>query len=324
MIILAKENIRDPIEMKTAYADIMIDLAARNPSVVDIEADLGNCLNMNKFKEKYPDRFFDVGIAEQSMSSIAAGMSVIGKTPFIHTFACFASRRMCDQNYLSCAYAGCNVKIVGSDPAICGALNGGTHQANEDLAIMRSIPDITIVEPSDIIALKWILNRAAETQGVFYIRVQRSENIRVYEEGTAFEIGKANLLREGTDVTIMTAGSLMIAESLNAASLLKKEGLSVRVVDMLTVKPLDAAYVKKCAEETGAIVTVENHNIIGGLGSAVAEAIAEGVLAAPMKRIGIPDRIGEVGTSSDLKVVMHMTVRDIAEAVKEVNSKKKR
>ncbi|MGI6174703.1 MAG: transketolase family protein [Christensenellales bacterium] len=320
---VAKENGRDPVEMKAAYADIMIELAEKNPQVVDVEADLANTLNMNKFKKRFPNRFFDIGVAEQSLSSISAGLSVVGKIPFAHSFACFASRRMCDQNYLSIAYAKTNVKIVGSDPAISGAMNGGTHQANEDLAIMRSIPNITIVEPSDITMLKWAINHAADTYGVFYIRVQRAENIVVYEEGSTFEIGKANLIREGKDVTLIVAGSLMMDESLKAAALLEKDGISARIVDMFTIKPIDADCILRCAQETGAIVTVENHNIIGGLGSAVAEVLAENGACAALKRIGVPDRVGEVGTSSELKVVMGMRAEDIADAAKLVISKKK-
>jgi Transketolase, C-terminal subunit len=316
MLILADKNEKDPIEMKAAYADTMMKLAEENPLIVDVEADMSVCLNMNQFKDKYPDRFFNVGIAEQSMSSIAAGLSAVGFVPFIHTFACFASRRMCDQNYLSCAYAKSNVKIVGSDPSICGAMNGGTHQANEDIAIMRSIPDITIIEPSDVTMLRWTLKKAAETQGVFYIRIQRSENISIYKDGSEFQIGQANLLREGNCATIIATGSLMIEESLLASRLLNEEGISVRVVDMFTIKPVDRDMIIRSAKETRAIVTVENHSIIGGLGSAVAEVIAEEGLGIPMKRIGVPDRIGEVGTTAELKAVMGMTAKDIYSAVK--------
>ena len=320
---VAKTHDKDSKEMKAAYAEYMIELGEKNKDVVDVEADLGNCLNMNKFRAKFPDRYFDVGIAEQSMSSIAAGLSVAGKIPFAHSFACFASRRACDQNYISGGYAQSNVKIVGSDPAISGALNGGTHQANEDIAIMRSMPYITIIEPSDCTMLKWTLNTAAETKGMFYIRVQRGENITVYEEGSTFEIGKANLLKDGTDVTLIAAGSLMIGETFKAAEMLEKEGISARIIDMFCIKPIDKDCILKCAEETGAIITIENHNIVGGLGTAVAEVLADNMVGVPFARIGVPDRHGEVGTSSDLKVVMKMSAADIAAAAKKAVSLKK-
>lgn len=320
---LAKTNNIDPIEMKAAYYSAMVELAAKDDKVVDMEADLAGCLSMGKFGQQCPERYFNIGIMEQSLSSVAAGVSIVGHTVFVHTFGCFASRRMCDQNYLSVAYAKANVKIVGSDPGIAAALNGGTHQANEDINIMRAIPGITILEPSDSVMLKWALNKAAEVYGVFYIRVQRAENITVYEPGSEFEIGKANIIKEGKDVTLFTAGPLMVAETLKAAALLEPEGISARVVDMFTIKPIDADCIIKCAGETGAIVTVENHNIIGGLGSAVAEVLAENNAVVPFTRIGIPDRIGEVGTSGDLKIVMGMTDKDIVAAVKKVIALKK-
>ena len=316
MIKIVKEVGRDSVEMKVAYADFMLELGEKNPLVVDLEADLAVCLNMRKFNERFPGRYYNIGIAEQSLSSIAAGMSGTGLIPFAHSFACFASRRMCDQNYISCGFADCNVKIVGSDPGIAAGINGGTHQANEDIAIMRSIPRITIVEPCDTVMLKWVLNKAAATEGMFYIRVQRSENIRVYEEGSEFELGKANMLKDGKDVSIITSGSLMIEESLKAADILANEGINARVIDMFTIKPIDTDCIIKCAKETEAIVTVENHNIIGGLGSAVAETLAEQNQVVPFTRIGIPDRIGEVGSPDELKNVMKMRAVDIASAVK--------
>ena len=320
---LAKTNEIDPIEMKAAYCDAMIELASRNDKVVDMEADLAGCLSMAKFGEKYPDRYFNIGIMEQSLSSVAAGLSLTGKIVFAHTFGCFATRRMCDQNYLSVAYAKANVKIVGSDPGIAAALNGGTHQANEDINIMRAIPGITIFDPSDSVMLKWAINKAAETYGVFYMRVQRAENMTIYEPGSEFEIGKANLLKEGSDVTLFAAGPIMVAETLKAAKLLEADGIKARVVDMFCIKPIDAECIIKCANETGAVVTVENHNIIGGLGSAVAEVLSENSCFVPFKRIGIPDRIGEVGTSADLRKVMGMTDKDIADAAKRLISMKK-
>lgn len=318
MIKLAKENVVEETDLKTAYMNELIHQAEKNPNIVEVEADLANVINGPEFKKRFPDRFFDVGLAEQSLSSISAGLSNVGKIPFCHSFACFASRRMCDQNYISCAYAQNNVKIVGSDPAISAGENGGTHQANEDIALIRPIPKIVIMEPTDATLMTWAIRQAAEKRGMFYIRMQRVGNVKIYEEGSTFEIGKANIIRDGKDVTLIALGNLMLKTCLAAADELAKEGISARVVDMFTVKPIDADCIKKCAQETGAIVTAENHSIIGGLGSAVAEALVEGFCAVPMKRIGVPDRFGEVGVTDELQKAMHMTKEDIMAAAKSV------
>lgn len=323
MIKLAKKNTVEELDNKGAYMAELIRQAEINENIVDVEADLGNCINGPEFQAKFPDRFIDIGIAEQSLSSISAGLSAVGKIPFCHSFACFASRRMCDQNYLSCAYAKNNVKIVGSDPAISAGENGGTHQANEDLALMRPIAGITIIEPTDTAMMTWAVKNAVETFGMYYIRVQRMGNVKIYEEGSEFEIGKANVVREGRDVTLIATGNLMLKTCLEAARLLEKENIDARVVDMFTIKPIDAACIKRCAEETGAIVTAENHTIVGGLGSAVAEVLAESFCMVPMKRIGVPDRFGEVGLPDALQKAMNMTKEDIAQAAKKVVAAKK-
>lgn len=320
---LAKENIVEELDLKGAYMDELLAQAAKNENIVDVEADLANCINAPQFKAAYPERFFDIGIAEQSLASVSAGMAAVGKIPFCHSFAAFASRRMCDQNYISCAYAQNNVKIVGSDPAISAGENGGTHQANEDLALMRPIAGITILEPTDTVMMKWAVDQAANTEGVFYLRVQRTGNIKIYEEGSTFEIGKANVVVEGTDVTLIAEGNLMLTTCMEAAKKLMAEGISARVVDMFCIKPIDKVCILKCAAETGAIVTAENHSIIGGLGSAVAEVLAEGGCAAPLRRIGIQDRFGEVATTPELQICMKMTAADVAAAAKDAISAKK-
>ncbi len=324
MINLAKENTIEAIDLKGAYMNELIRQAEKNPNIVDVEADLANVINGPDFKKRFPERFFDIGIAEQSLSSISAGLSAVGKVPFCHSFASFASRRMCDQNYISCAYGQNNVKIVGTDPAISAGENGGTHQANEDLALFRPIAGITIIEPTDVALMTWAIQKAAQKHGVFYIRVQRVGNVKIYEEGSTFELGVANLVREGKDATLIATGNLMLKTCLEARELLAKEGFSVRVIDMFTVKPIDAECILKCAAETGAIVTAENHNIVGGLGSAVAEVLAEGACGAPLRRIGVPDRFGEVGTTDELQRAMHMTAEDVADAAKKAIAAKKR
>ncbi|MFV0363469.1 MAG: transketolase family protein [Suipraeoptans sp.] len=323
MVKLAKENVLESQDLMGAYMEALVNEAKINKKIVDVEADLANCINGPMFKEAFPDRFFDIGIAEQSLSTISAGLSAVGKIPFAHSFACFASRRACDQNYISCAYAKNNVKLVGSDPAISAGENGGTHQANEDIAIMRPIADITIIEPSDAAMMKWAVKEAANTEGFFYIRVQRKDNVSIYEEGSTFVVGKANTIREGSDVTLIAEGSTMLITCLEAAKALEKQGISARVVDMFTIKPIDKECIIKCVNETGAIVTAENHTIVGGLGSAVAEVMVEEGALAPMKRIGIPDRFGEVGQPDELQKTMKMTSEDIVAAAKSVISLKK-
>lgn len=322
MVKLVKEKIKD-IELTKAYSEQLIAEAKANAMVVDLEADVGNCIFGPEFQKVFPDRYLDIGISEQSLSSISAGISAVGMIPFCHTFAVFASRRMCDQNYISCAYAKNNVKIIGSAPGISSGENGGTHHANEDIALMRPITDIIIMEPADSAAMRWAVKKAAATFGVFYIRAERYGQERLYEDDSEFEIGKANVLREGTDVTIIAEGNLMIKASLDAADLLEKKGISARVVDIFTIKPIDVETITKCARETGAIVTVENHSITGGLGSAVAEVLCESFCGVPMTRIGIPNRFGEVGQPADLQKVMHMTPEDIAEAAMKVIAGKK-
>ncbi len=313
MVNLVKERLED-IELTKAYSQQLIELAEHNPKIVDVEADVGNCIYGGDFCCRFPERYIDLGICEQSLSSVSAGMSAVGMIPFCHTFAVFASRRMCDQNYISCAYAKNNVKIVASAPGISSGENGGTHHANEDIALVRPITDITILEPADSVAMRWAVKNAAEHFGVYYIRAERLKSNRVYEDESGFALGKANIIRDGSDVTLIAEGSLMLNECLLAADYLAKNGVGARVVDIFTIKPIDVETIVRCAKETGAVVTAENHSITGGLGSAVAEVLCDSFCAVPMRRIGVPNRFGEVGQPDELKKVMHMTYLDIAEA----------
>lgn len=322
MIKLVKDTMED-IELTRAYNQQLVALAKADPRIVDVEADVGNCIFGPDFQKEFPARYINLGICEQSLSSISAGLSAVGLIPFCHTFAVFASRRMCDQNYISCAYAKNNVKIVASAPGISSGENGGTHHANEDIALMRPITDIVIIEPADSVAMRWAVKNAAENFGVYYIRAERLKGVRLYEEDSAFALGKANILRDGDDVTLIAAGSLMVGTCLKAASLLAEKGISARVVDVFTIKPIDVQTIVRCARETGAIVTAENHSITGGLGSAVAEVLCEAFCAVPMRRVGIPNRFGEVGQPDELQALMHMREQDIAQAAEEVIAGKK-
>ena len=225
--------------------------------------------------------------------------------------------RPCDQIYISCAYSDANVKLVGSDPGITGELNGGTHQAMEDIAILRPIPNITILEPSDAVQMRWAVRKAAETQGLFYIRMHRQSTIKVYEKDSEFEIGKGVVVRDGTDGTILVSGALMMKQALEAAELLSKEGVSTRVVDLVSVKPIDRDLIVRCAEETGAIVVAENHFTTGGVASTVAKLLAKNAISVPFKSIGIKDSFGEVGKVDYLLERFEMTNKHIMAAVKD-------
>jgi transketolase len=283
----------DGIEMRRAYCDALLKAGRADPRIVTVDCDLSSSMGSNGFSKVFPDRAFNVGIEESNGCSVAAGLSAVGLIPFYHSFAVFSSRRICDQIFISCAYAGLNVKIIGGDSGVSATYNGGTHMAFEDVGVLRSIPRITIVEPSDAVMMADLVPRIAGLYGVVYMRFPRKQAPSVYEEGSAFEIGKAAVLREGTDVTLIASG-MTVAESLKAADLLALEGVSARVADMFTVKPIDAECIRESALKTGAIVTAENHNIIGGLGSAVAEVLAESV-PVPMERVGARDEFGEVG-----------------------------
>ena len=318
MVKIASKHEMGSIEMRAVYAETLIEIAKENPRIVDLEADLMGAGGMGAFKKAFPDRLINVGIAEQTMITMAAGLSVAGYIPFAHSFGPFVTRRPCDQVYISCAYSKTNVKIVGSDPGITGALNGGTHQAMEDIAILRPIPGITILEPSDPVQMKWAVKAAAETEGLFYIRFHRKFARTIYEEGCQFQIGKGVIVREGMDATILALGVVMLDEALLAAEKLKEQGISVRVVDLVSVKPIDRELIVRCARETGAIVVAENHFTIGGVSSAVSEVLTESGIGIPYANVGVRDSFGEVGQLDYLLERFEMTHGHIAEKVRKV------
>ena len=316
------ERKADTRELRETYARTLVELAGKDPRIVDLEADLMGAGGMGIFQKSFPERLIDVGIAEQSMVAMAAGLSFTGFIPFLHTFGPFATRRPCDQIYISCAYAGANVKICGSDPGVTGTMNGGTHQAMEDIALLRPIPGITILEPCDHTQMAWAVRTAAETQGLFYIRMYRKACNQVYAPGSEFEVGKGEILRQGDDAVIFTCGAVMVEQSLAAAEELAAEGIQVRVADCFSVKPLDRELVVRCARETGAVVTVENHFTIGGLHSAVSEVLAESGLGVAYRNVGVRDRFGEVGPLEGLLERFGLSGRHIAAAVRETLSGK--
>ena len=308
-------------EMRTVYCETMIALAKEDPRIVDVEADLTGAHGMKPFKAAYPERSFNVGIAEANMVGVAAGLSACGKIPFVHSFATFASRRCFDQIAISVCYAGLNVKIVGSDPGVGAELNGGTHMALEDMGIMRTLPGMTVFEPTDSVQLRKALPAVARHEGPVYIRLFRRKAEKVFDDDYVFTLGKADLLRDGSDVTIIASG-VCVANALQAAAMLAGEGVSARVLNRPTVKPVDAEAVLRAAEETGAVVTAENHSVIGGLGSAVAEVLAEG-RPAPLERVGVKDHFGQVGKAPYLMGVFGITPADIAKAARKALARKR-
>lgn len=311
----------DSVEMRKYYCDALIEAAQQNDKVVILDCDLSNSVGTKAFYERFPDRAFNCGIEEANACGVAAGLSVTGYIPFFHSFAVFTSRRICDQVFLSCAYAGQNVKLIGGDAGVSAAFNGGTHMSFEDIGVLRSIPGITIVEPSDGVMLRAIFPQITDTYGVFYMRMPRKKIDRVYREGSEFRIGRAAVAAEGDDVTIIASG-IMVAEALKAAKALSGEGISSRVVDMFTIKPVDRDIIIGSAQRTGAIVTAENHNIIGGLGSAVAEVLTESC-PVPQERVGVNDRFGVVGEQQYLQKFFGLTAEVIAEKAKKVIARKK-
>ena len=306
--------------MRDACCQTLMDLAEKNEDIVVLDSDLVNSSGLKPFFKFFPDRAIECGIAEANMVGIAAGLSAVGKVPFAHTFGCFASRRVCDQIMISCAYAKLNVRIIGSDPGVTAAKNGGTHMPFEDMGVLRSIPDITLIEPTDPVMMRDIIRQLVDAYGVYYIRMVRKEATAIYKEGSTFEIGKGNLIADGNDVTIFASG-IMVEEAVKASTILKTEGISARVVDMFTWKPIDKEMVERCAKETGCFVTAENHNVIGGLGSAIAEAAAESV-PVPIEMVGVRDRFGQVGTVDFLKQEYNLTTIDIIDAARRAVARK--
>ena len=314
------ENMTSDTEMRKVLCSSLMELAKDNKDIVYLDADLRSACGMAPFAKEFPERSFNVGIAEANLIGVACGMSATGKIPFAHSFGTFATRRCFDQIFLSGAYAQANLKLIGSDPGVTAAFNGGTHMPFEDLALMRAVPTARIVEPSDPVQLKAILPQIVNHYGVDYIRMKRKKILSVYEEGTEFEIGKAYQICDGKDVTIIAAG-IMVEQAVKAAAELKKEGINARVLDMFTIKPLDEAAVMAAAKETGCIVTCENHNVIGGLSSAVSEYVVRNC-PVPMEFVGVEDEFGQVGPEDFLREEYKLTAANIVEKVKKVISRK--
>ena len=302
------------MEMRAMYAQCLGELMERDEKLVLLDADLSKACGTFPLRKRFPDRIYDCGVAEQNMISIAAGLASYGYKPWAESFAPFATRRVCDQIAISVCYAKRNVKIVGTDPGIAAELNGGTHMSLEDMGVVRSIPGLVIFEPTDTVQLKAAMPVLHAYEGPVYMRMNRKEFPTVFPEGYRFDLFKADLLRAGTDVTILAVG-LMVSESLQAAEALAAEGISCEVINVHTIKPIDRETILASAKKTGVIVTAENHNVIGGLRSAVLEALAHDPV--PVWAVGAEDRFGEVGKLPYLKKALGLNAAHLAAVVRE-------
>ncbi len=310
----------DNMEMREVYCQALIDAAKNDSRIVVVEADLMNCIKTGPFKKAYPDRFFNVGIAEANMIGVSAGLATCGKIPFCSSFGTFATRRCYDQIFISVAYSKQNVKIVGTDTGICAEINGGTHMPLEDMGIMRGIPQMLCVEPTDSAMLKALMPQIIDYKGATYIRLQRKKAETVYSEKDSFDLFKAKSIKEGKDATIIASG-IMVSKAIEASEQLKDMGYDVGVVNTFTWKPIDEQAIIDCAKKSGAIVVAENHNIRNGLFSAVAEVVVNNC-PVPMESVAVMDEFGEVGKMPYLSERFGLQTSNIVEKTLNVIKRK--
>ena len=311
----------EKIATREAYGKALVELAAVNEKVVVLDADLAGATMTKYFKAACPERFFDCGIAEGNMMGVAAGLAASGYTVFASTFAMFAAGRAYEQVRNSIAYPHLNVKIGATHAGISVGEDGASHQCSEDIALMRVIPGMTVINPADDIEARAAVLAAAEYEGPVYMRFGRLAVPRIFDESYKFEWGKAVVLAEGSDVTIFATG-LMVNEAIEARKLLAQEGISAEIVNIHTIKPLDAQAVVASASKTGAVVTAEEHSIIGGLGSAVTEALCESGKPVPVVRLGVNDVFGKSGPAVELLHIFGLDAQNIAEKAKQAISMK--
>jgi transketolase len=306
---------------RDAYGKALCELAEKRNDFIVLDADLAAATKTGIFKKAHPENFYNCGIAEQNMMSVAAGVASTGKLVFASSFAMFAAGRAFEQVRNAIGYPHLNVKIGATHAGISVGEDGATHQCCEDIALMRTIPGMIIINPADAEETRQAVLQAAEIDGPVYMRFGRLAVPAVFDENYKFEIGKGVEIREGADVTIIATG-LMVAEAIEAHEILKKEGITARVINMATIKPIDREIIEKAAKETGAIVTAEEHSVIGGLGSAVAEVVTE-TCPVPVVKVGVYDRFGMSGPANDLLDMFGLRGKDIAEKAKQAISLKK-
>ncbi|HHV94478.1 MAG TPA: transketolase family protein [Firmicutes bacterium] len=309
------------IAQREAYGEALLDLGKANPNVVVLDADVSNSTRTVYFAEQFPGRFFNFGIAEQNMMAAAAGMAKCGLIPFVNTFSFLATYRAADQLRTSIVYPKANVKIAATYGGLSDSFDGPTHQSIADLAWVRALPDLTVVVPADAVEVRKALPVLAEVNGPVWLRLSRNPSPVVYGDDFEFTLGKAAVLREGTDVTLMSCGTVL-ERVLEAAARLVQDGVNPRVVSISTLKPIDKEAILAAARETGAIVTVEEHNIVGGLGAAVSEVVAD-QHPCPVKRVGIPDTFADTGPYDELLDRFGLAVDDIVQAAKAALALKK-
>lgn len=301
------ENIKKAT--RQSYGEALLELGKENEQIVVFDADLASATKTNLFAKEFPNRFFDMGIAEQNMISTAAGMATCGKIPYASTFAVFAAGRAYDQIRNSVCYPKLNVKICATHAGITVGEDGATHQMIEDISLMRTLPNMTVISTSDDIQTKWAVKEISKINGPVYLRLSRLATPVIYDENQKFEIGKAVQIGEGTDATIFATG-VTVSEALKAQEELKMKGVDVRVVDIHTIKPIDRDIIVKCAKETKRLISIEDHNIIGGLGSAISEVLTD-EYPVKLTRLGINDTFGKSGKATELMKYFGITDEDL-------------
>lgn len=296
---------------RQSYGEALAELGKENPNIVVLDADLSTATKTNIFAKEFPERFFDMGIAEQNLVSTAAGMSTCGKIPYVSTFAVFAAGRAYDQIRNSVCYPKLNVKICATHAGITVGEDGATHQMIEDISLMRTLPNMTVISTSDDIQTKWAVKEISKINGPVYLRLARLSTPIIYSKNQKFEIGKAVQIGEGTDGTVFATG-VTVAEAIKAKEDLKQKGINIRVVDVHTIKPIDKETIIKCAKETQKLISIEDHNIIGGIGSAISEVLTD-EYPAKLIRLGIKDTFGKSGKAEELMKYFKITSDDIEE-----------
>jgi len=308
--------------IREVYGTVLAELGEKNKNIVVLDADLSGSTKSGIFGKAFPERFFNMGIAESNMVATAAGLSTIGKIPFVNTFTAFLSTLGLIATRAQVCYGNLNVKLGGAYCGMSDAFDGATHHALEDMAIMRSLANMTLVVPSDAASTRWATQFASEHKGPVYLRLSRDVYPDLYAEDAKFELGKGAIVRDGNDVTVIACG-LLVHKAIEAAEKLAQDGISVRVVDMYSIKPIDKELILKCANETGAIVTAEEHNIYGGLGSAVSEVLAWAGAGVPTEFVGIQDTFTESGPYKQLLAKYGVDADGVAKGIEKVLKRRK-
>lgn len=299
------------IATRESYGKTLVELGKENEKIVVLDADLAGATKTNLFAKEYPERFFDMGIAEANMLATAAGLATCGKIPYASTFAVFAAGRGYDQIRNSICYPKLNVKVCATHAGITVGEDGATHQMLEDISLMRTLPNMTVISPSDDTQAKWVIREISKINGPVYVRLARLATPIIYEENQKFEIGKAIQMGEGTDGTVFATG-VTVAEAIKAQEQLKTQGIDIRVVDVHTIKPIDKDKIIQCAKETKKLVSVEDHSVIGGLGSAISEILTE-KYPTKLERMGMQDTFGKSGKAEELMEYFGLTAKSIVE-----------